>query len=48
VVCRTHLAQNKDKLFLHVLLRTDGDSFEVDRDKDITSDENASEEFKQS
>ena len=26
------------KLFLHILMRTEGDGFDVDRDKDVSSD----------
>jgi hypothetical protein len=45
VLCRQKLDnllnRNKKedtKFFLHVLLRTEGDSFDVDRDKDISGD----------
>lgn len=26
------------KLFLHILMRTEGDGFDVDRDKDVSTD----------
>jgi hypothetical protein len=34
VVCRTKLKQfAKNTLYLHILMRTEGDSFEIDSDK---------------
>jgi hypothetical protein len=42
VLCRQKfdslLNDKETQLFLHVLMRTEGDSFDVDRDKDLTSD----------
>lgn len=33
VVCRTKLGKIKGKLFLHLLMRTQADAIEIDREK---------------